>query len=350
MAMPIDRAPQIRHPLVLPELLSHVSLYLNAKDVLACSLVSRAFQAAFEPYVWRNLHIEPLLFPRTTLRRQDPLARFISIVMQLYIYREQSQLSEEDQLLEEGELSDETLPTEDSLSQVLQRAAPWIRSLSIHQHSSTRQLEFGERCTMLDSLSISGPPWNDRFDATYWDSCRELVRQNTANLRSLTMIGWNNTCEGRELPKWTPVSECAQSKNLRSLVIKGGSIDEDQRASYWQVFENLEAMTLDSINMAPPLPISGVPTTRLPNLRTLILNQLVDMEPVRQLDWLVRICPMLQTLEWTLQTSMLFPVQFTQYFVGMTWPELDSITIKGHRDNVSQEDYISILQAAQQPF
>jgi hypothetical protein len=34
----------------------------------------------------------------------------------------------------------------------------------------------------------------------------------------------------------------------------------------------------------------------------------------------------------------------------MVWPELDSITIKGHRDYMSHEDYISILQATQRPF
>jgi len=274
----------------------------------------------------------------TTLRRQDPSANFITINKKICKSQGQRQLYE------------------DSLSQVLQRAAPWILSLSIHGHYSTRQLEFGERCTMINSLLIKGPPLGNRFDTTYWDSCKALVQQNSAHLRSLTMVCWNQTCGRLELPKWTPLS--VQFKNLRSLIIQDSNIGMEQWASYWQVLENVESLTLESTPLHPQLSISDEnrskssntrPITQLPKLRTLILTDVYYPESEQQLDWLIRICPVLRTLEWT-QVSGGFPVQFTQYFVDKTWPELDSITIRRDLNDVSHKDYITILQAGQRPF
>ncbi|KAK3823472.1 MAG: hypothetical protein J3Q66DRAFT_425430 [Benniella sp.] len=271
MAMSIDNVPQIRHPLLLPEILFRVSLYLDAEDVLACSHVSKAFQAAFAP--------------------------------------------------------------------------------------SPYQLMFGKYCTMIESLLIKGPPLDRLFDTTYWDSCKALVRQNSARLQSLTMIHWNKSCSGQKMPKWIPLSECAQFKNLHSLSVKGGSIDKERRALYWRVFENLESLTLESIYVAPPPSITNVktsesnlPATRFPNLRKLALNCLVGTDPVRQLEWFICVCPILQTLEWTLRSTTSLPVQFVHRFVEMTWPQLDSITIKGDLNEDAQDNYIPILQAAQQPF
>jgi len=62
------------------------------------------------------------------------------------------------------------------LKQVLQRAAPWIRSLSVHEHHSSYQLMLGEHCIKLESLLIKGPHYNDRFEVDYWSSCRKLVQ------------------------------------------------------------------------------------------------------------------------------------------------------------------------------
>ncbi|KAK3823477.1 MAG: hypothetical protein J3Q66DRAFT_331954 [Benniella sp.] len=232
-----------------------------------------------------------------------------------------------------------------------------MRSLSIHEHNSTHQLEFAEHCTMLKSLLIRGPPRDDEFDATYWDKCKALVRQNSAHLRSLTMILWNKSCDGRQMPPWTPISECMELKNLRSLSVKGGSINRERRALYWRVFENLESLALESIYVAPPpsdtddpKSQSNPPVTRFPKLRKLALNCLNGTDLVSQLDWIICVCPMLQTLKWTLRQTTRFPVQFKHHFVGLTWPELDSITIKGHLDDVTHEDYKSILEAAPRPF
>jgi len=347
----MDKAAQKQHPLHLPEVLFRVVSYLDAKDALVCSLVSRAFYSSFAPYIWGNLHIGLYPYQRTALLRQNPFARCISVISRFSNDQEQVQPSEEETLL-----------------QVLQRAAPWIRSLSIHKHYSTRQLEFGENCTMLESLSIGGPPLNDKFDTTYWDKCSALVRRNSAHLRSLTVICQDHWYGEPKQPTWTPISDCLQHKNLCSLRLQGGSIKEEQWPSYWQVFENLESLKLEFIYVVPPPFISNknrssccttsrdkLPSARLPKLRTLILNQLVKTDPSCQLDFIC-VCPMLHTLEWTIGQMTFAPMpveRFARHFVEMAWPELDSITVKGHfalYDNVNVKDYISMLQAAQRPF
>ena len=332
----MDKVSQTSNPLYIPEILFRVAFYLDTKDVLACSLVSKAFYSSFAPYVWGNLHIGLGTSQREALRHQDQFARFI--------------LPNPTQRFQE-----------ESLPQVLQRAAPWIRSLSIHEHYSARQLEFGENCTMLESLLIKGPPLDDKYDKTYWDKCKALVQQNSARLRSLTMICWNKSRGGRTLPAWTPVFDCTQHMNLCSLSVKGGSIGGERRKFYWQIFENLESLTLESIFVPPPsitndndtkstTSQSNLPLTRLPKLRKLALNCLLGYDPLRHLEWLIRACPMLQTLEWTLGPRTCLPIEFVHRFVETAWPELDSITIKGDLNYVDHESYKSILQAAQRPF
>ncbi|KAK3823474.1 MAG: hypothetical protein J3Q66DRAFT_331951 [Benniella sp.] len=346
----MDKSVQKQHPLHLPEVIFRVVSYLDPKDALVCSLVSRAFYSSFAPYIWGSLHIGLYPYQRTALLRQNAFARCISVKSRSTNGQEQVQPSEEKSLL-----------------QVLQRAAPWIRTLSIHKHYSTRQLEFGENCTMLESLSIEGPPMNDKFDTTYWDNCSALVRRNSAHLRSLTVICRDHWGEPKE-PTWTPISDCMQHKNLCSLRLQGGSIKEEQWPSYWKVFENLESLKLEFIYVVPPPFISNencsssgttsrdkLSTARLPKLRTLTLNQLVKTEPSCQLDFIC-VCPMLHTLEWTIGQMTFAPVpveRFAHHFVKMAWPELNAITIKGHfalYDNVNIKDYISMLQVAQRPF
>ncbi|KAK3823473.1 MAG: hypothetical protein J3Q66DRAFT_331950 [Benniella sp.] len=343
----MDKAVQKQHPLHLPEVIFRLVSYLDLKDALVCSLVSRAFYSSFAPYIWGSLHIGLYPYRRTALLRQNPFARCISVKSWSTNGQEQVQPSEEEIFL-----------------QVLQRAAPWIRSLSIHKHYSTRQLEFGKNCTMLESLTIESPPLNDKFDMTYWDNCSAFVRRNSVHLRSLTVKCEDYWSEEPDEPTWTPISDCLQHKNLRSLDLQGGTIKKKQWPSYWKVFENLESLKLESIHVVPPPFISNkssgttsrdkLPTARLPGLRTLILDHLVKTEPSCQLDFIC-VCPMIQTLEWTIGQPMLSPVpveQFARHFEKMVWPELHSITIKGNflYDDMCPNNYISMLQATQRPF
>ncbi|KAI8345556.1 hypothetical protein B0O80DRAFT_520472 [Mortierella sp. GBAus27b] len=103
-------------------------------------------------------------------------------------------------------------PREDRILQFLQRIAPWIRSLAIHSHHSSRQLRLGNQCTNINTLLIAAPPFNGQFGEDYWSDCEALVQQNSTYLRSLTLVRWG---VGYDLPSprlaprhplWTPTT------------------------------------------------------------------------------------------------------------------------------------------------
>ncbi|KAF9354660.1 hypothetical protein BGX34_010887 [Mortierella sp. NVP85] len=370
----MDKAAQRQHALDLPEVLFRIALYLDAKDVITCSVVSRAFHAFFAPFVWGNIHMGLHPSQQKTVRYEDPFARFVSFDTKALDDQEQCQPSREEKLLE-----------------VLQRIAPWIRSLSIHEHQSPRQLILGGHFTTLESLSIMGPSFNNEFDWTYWTSCMALVKQNSAHLRSLSLTNWRKQYNRFRMPTWNPIAECAQHQSLRSLSIKAGYINREHMASFWQLCQHLESLKLEYIyvTLSPPrvsrkdragtaaksginlgypitnrtFPPTGTeehfwavtaPTVRLPKLRKLTLNRLYNTGSLHQLHWFIALCPMLQTLEWTISREAVFPVkEFKHYLAAKTWPELDSITIKEHQNPVSGKEYadiVAILQASQRPL
>lgn len=353
-----------QHPLDLPEILFRIIWYLDAKDVAACLLVCRTFYSSFTPYVWETIHLGSSPEQQRIIRSQDPLARFISF----------EPFASNDQ--EQGQQEPSSSSQEDELLQVLRKIASWIRSLSIHGHHSPRQLLLGEHCTKLESLSMGGLPYNRRFDQRYATTCKMLVEQNAASLRSLSLTKWQTVHKNHWLaPPWNPILICAPHKNLRSLSITAGKIGKRHWAAFWQICRHVE--TLELKHMYLPLSSrkanctmesgggggggnrnthggsrkSMIPDIQFPKLRELTLERIHHAEPLDQLNRFISHCPMLQTLMWTLPWDALLPTrQFCEAFSAMTWPELDSITIKDHRNSVKDAEHIAILRAAKKPF
>ncbi|KAK3823425.1 MAG: hypothetical protein J3Q66DRAFT_366571 [Benniella sp.] len=209
-----------RHPLDIPEVLFQVALYLDAKGVIACSLVSRAFHSFFAPFVWGDIHLGP---SPPNAHHHEPLARSITFGPA------QSGPFQLDQFM-----------------QILQRITPWV-------------------CLHLESLEL------------------ELIYVS--------------------LPPNTTESKVA-------------------------------------------------PTVQFPKLKNLVLRKLFHATPLQQLNWLISLCPMLNTLEWVMPSTVLLPPikEFTDYCAAGTWPELDLITIKGFSGYIEGKEYAALLRAAQRPL
>ncbi|KAF9346364.1 hypothetical protein BGX34_003932 [Mortierella sp. NVP85] len=353
-----------QHPLDLPEVLLQVVLYLDAKDVVPCSLVSRAFHSFFAPYVWRNIMLGPC---SAGVCQNKSFAG--SILFNKPVPNSQDQSGP----YQEGEFM-----------QALQRITPWVRSLLVHDCQNPRQLTFLDHCTMIDSISFRHPI-NGAFGWKSWRCYESLVKRNSPHLRSLELRAWSGSSQ-HKLSSWCPVVECSKYGNLRSLSITHGSIYKKHMQSFWQVCLNLEDLELASIFVSfppytgarsnsddeknrsslgssltnkKPLPPFGseeyrlavfTPTFRFPKLRKLELYGLFHVKPLEQLHWFISLCPMLSTLGWGGLGVGPSPLkEFTRYFAAMTWPELDSITIKSE-SWVSNKEYAAILQAARRPL
>ncbi|KAG0226237.1 hypothetical protein BGX31_007369, partial [Mortierella sp. GBA43] len=90
---------------------------------------------------------------------------------------------------------------------------------------------------------------------------------------------------------------------------------------------------------------------RFPKLRKLIVDDVSNCTPLEQLEWLIKPCPLLETLDWCMSDSLFPEVEFSDLFASMTWPNLVSITILDDwRHYVSDENYMTILRTAKQPL
>ncbi|KAG0272701.1 hypothetical protein BGZ95_011510 [Linnemannia exigua] len=371
--------------LELPEILYRIGYYLDANQVLACSLVCRTFYNAYSPLVWKDLHFSLTKDQLKQIREKTPLARKIS-------FRH---------LFEGDELERDTL----ELVSILQGRSPWLRSLTIHQHESVQQFSsFGPGCNRVETMSIEGIPLKGDFgDQTYWKSCKALLRQNRPDLRSLSLqnwkVEWDKPLPGQ--PVWNPILACTQHLNLTSLSLVRCKIRGKHLKAFWTISARLEALELDDVDMdltwipssflkdkdkdKAPVPATNsshnsttssstssthsnsAPVTkralpppdlppRFPKLQTLSIRSLLRHHPLSQFYWLVLPCPSLRTLNWMFDNHRYFATKpfmdaFEDTLASPTaWPHLDSITIKGHSNWISDEIHLQILTTARQPL
>ncbi|KAG0223272.1 hypothetical protein BGX31_008584, partial [Mortierella sp. GBA43] len=377
---------QHHHALNLPEVLFRIGRYLESlDDVVACSLVCKSFRASFEPYLWMNIHIGRLhSMEKWGLRHQEPLGRFINIRPRY------------------GDIHQKELghtARQDKILQGLQRIAPWIRSLVVYAHTFPRQLKFSDRCTGINTLLLAGVPLNVQFGKTYWNDCEALLRQNSACLRSLTLVSWGEGYgyHSQRQPLWRVFSTCAQHINLTTLRIRESTISKQGLDALWRICRQLEILELEDLKteaiatrflpstrtmnqgnnsssqnghglaieehvstlathtsakgafMISSTPNIATTTVRFPKLRELRLVKL-DMNSEHQLEQFVVHCPMLQTLVWNTESDQSYWQRFCNYLAAQTWPCLDWIEIKCEKRYVTDQEHALLLQSSPRPL
>ncbi|KAI8600530.1 hypothetical protein EDD21DRAFT_131358 [Dissophora ornata] len=350
----------------LPEIRFQIALYLDAVDVLACSKVSRTFYASFTPLVWIDLH-----FGKSCVidRQKSPLGRFVVIPDTLTTISP-SEVHEND---EEG--------PNNPLLEILQRNAPWVRSLTIQDHNSVFPLIAGRAFTRLESITLEGLRWEktEKHEAAYWKTCRELMYRNKSQLRSLTLSNWtfpySKPLPGQ--PRWNPILKCTQSWNLRSLNLQKCSIRGQHLSALWKICERLEALTMEfcqiDLTMRPVVlhkkgsenkekakvaskttktPDESTPSSqppRFPLLKDLTLERNVS-RPIQELNLLIGQCPRLETLHWNIERRLLPQEEFLTLCEASNWPELDSITFRGNCSRISNQSFGRFLRATRKPM
>ncbi|KAG0323250.1 hypothetical protein BGZ99_002869 [Dissophora globulifera] len=363
----------IAHAFNLPEICFVIARYLDATDVLACSVVSKAFFRHFSPLVWRDIHFGK---PADFNREETPFARAISIPPN----PENHPSGGEDV----GAGAQEAQPLH-LLVEFMQRNGAWVRSLSVHDQNSVLPLIIGKTCTRLESISLYGLSEGPEggHDSVYWNACRELLRLNRGQLRSLSLTSWTFDKSTRAVPgqpRWNPILKCTHALNLRSLSLKSCVIRGRHLKALWEVAERLEALVLDEcdldLTLRPVAPrkkkINSSSTTmfstvtktsdltglvpqdrrpRFPNLRELTIHEFYSSYPQRDLELLILQSPRLQTLHWTMPRITTAVIQeFCNSMEASTWPELSSITLKGDVDTINTSTYHRILVAIKCPL
>ncbi|KAG0223275.1 hypothetical protein B0O80DRAFT_499702 [Mortierella sp. GBAus27b] len=379
---------QHHHALNIPEVLFRIGRHLESPDdVVACSLVCKNFHTSFEPYLWMNIHIECFnAIQKWSLRSVEPLARFVSLGPR-YWEMHQKELGR--------------TARQDRHLQGLQRIAPWIRALTIWEHVIPGQLKLGDQCSGINTLSITGVPHNNLFDETYWDDCEALLKQNSACLRSLTLVSWGNRYGNpfAGQPLWRPLLACAQYTNLNTLRIRTSRVTIHGWEAFLGICQQLEVLELTDMDMEDVATLlsrsSGTGTTshghnspsqigydltneeqvptsathtpsqgassnwptntmattsqRLPHLRRLILDE-IDINCEHQLEQFIVHSPLLRTLIWNATFSQSCWERFCNNLAARTWPCLDWIEIKREDRPITSQEHTLLIQSAPQPL
>lgn len=330
------QAPPTIHALDLPEIVLQISLYLDATDVFACYSTSRSLRISFAPFVWQELHFgrscdiwcnDTLLGRHLDLQDSDPM----------------------------------TMDT-------LKRAAPWVKSLKIHRHDSILPLKLGELCSGIERIDLRGLTYdnNKKDSMEHWKSCQEMIGRNQGRLKYLFLSNWTFAWRhkyGPEQPRWNPLVGGTKCLALRSLSLKDCEIRGRYMMHFWNIGQRLESLELNGVTLDLAEPCGWVPkpTTaasnsgtvsatapvyeaRFPRLQELVLKNTTQFKPRRLMDLLVTQCPALRTLYWEHFKRFMFPFEeFTELFSSMTWPKLDSITLKKTRNYIPQGCYYKLL-------
>ncbi|KAG0224040.1 hypothetical protein BGX31_008231 [Mortierella sp. GBA43] len=262
------------HALNLPEIAYHLAQYLDAKSILACSVVSKSLYRSLYPLVWQDLHFGR---PCTNDRDQAPLARILSIIP-----------------------SDESRgKSERSRMKFMLQKAPWIVSLSIHNHDSISALQLGAACTRLESIAINGLTFKGRtrHSLAYWDTCEAILE--TLELDHVNFeLSW------------------PRPRNKVHTV-------EDGTLGFF--------------------PSSAC--CRFPRLQELRLSCMKLKSPHRQLTRLIKQCPDLKTLHWDVSNKVL-PVELLHGLLQVdTWPNLESIAIVNFTNAITDDQQSRLLSA-----
>ncbi|KAG0025249.1 hypothetical protein BGZ82_010133 [Podila clonocystis] len=177
------------HTLVtLPEVLAQVAEYLTREEAAIASRVSRAFQQAFGPIVWRACAIG--------LQGQQPSP------------------------------------------QGLIRNAHNIRKLSYDDAFSIDYLSLP--CTQLTSLKVcrvAGPASDIK-----WHHLAEMVKQN----RHLLTLQISDRSRSATLEFWSSLASCS---TLRSVDIQGADMDQEQFAALWNGCKSIQSLKCHHIRV-----------------------------------------------------------------------------------------------------
>ncbi|KAF9998074.1 hypothetical protein BGZ79_008236, partial [Entomortierella chlamydospora] len=271
------------------------------------------------------------------------------------------------------------------LLETLKNKAQWTRSLSIHSHDSVLPLKFGNECTHLSSITMEGLSLNEntKHPREYWIHCRNIIKRNQSQLRSLTLNNWtydHRRKPSRGEPLWSPILNCSQALNLRSLTLNKCHIRGRHLKDFWGICTRLEALDMCEVELDLSLlpgfddgkkkirkvgtlatstsatssqnsaeqEVLSTDLVRFPRLKELSLQRLLSNKVTDQLTLVICHCPKLQTLNWVVSGYREPSTIFKEYFLTSTWPDLSSITVVGQLTRLSDEQYRQVLLASKQ--
>ncbi|KAK3810066.1 MAG: quinon protein alcohol dehydrogenase-like superfamily [Benniella sp.] len=353
------------HALELPEIAFRIVDHLDIQDLVSISAICRSFRASFAPYLWQDIRFGAIPTSTSKEPRYLPSKKFISI--------KNSLLSTTNQ--DTNHVSAASLMAK--VSQDLQNATQWIRSIAIHSHDSLLPLAFGASCNRLETIHLRALSiHSQRHTDAHWTFCKKMLQQNRPHLKSLLLFGWETMYRdiskpARGRPVWNPILKCSQAWNLRSLVMADCRIRGRHMGALWTVCQRLERLVLDNVvlhSTRPDVLINNSHATRViknipglsqamsllscqtsalfPRIKELEFRRLTRIPLLSLLNDIIRHCPALQSLNWDQGLHRPCIAQsFLHLMEAGTWPDLNTIIVYGGRPPLASATYTRMVRA-----
>ncbi|KAI8357685.1 hypothetical protein B0O80DRAFT_527445 [Mortierella sp. GBAus27b] len=205
------------------------------------------------------------------------------------------------------------------------------------------------------------PPWANVGQSPKDDPLQQALQANASWIRSLA-----------DILGQPPVAIGTEYSSLCSLTLSSCRIESESMCHFWSISQQLESLEIRNTFLSLPTGSPPVRTwngnnesnqdicaayeattsdARFPKLRKLIVDDVRNCTPLEQLEWLIKPCPLLETLNWDTGGYLIPGDEFSDSFASMTWPNLVSITISDSwRRSVSDENYMTILRTAKKPL
>ncbi|KAF9344718.1 hypothetical protein BGX26_003995 [Mortierella sp. AD094] len=142
-------------------------------------------------------------------------------------------------------------------------------------------------------------------------------------------------------PFWRAVADLTSLKNLE---VRDSIIDDNTAGDFWGLFTQLNKLVVirSSVVRSGTIP----PKLTFPQLRTLELDQVDDLDGVEQLD-LIHRCSGLESLTWRPRSRIMIHIsgQFTRDLTAGKWPNLARLSLTSP---ISDVDLTAILSSMSQ--
>ncbi|KAG9062052.1 hypothetical protein KI688_006774 [Linnemannia hyalina] len=260
------------NPLLLPEILLHITPYLTHQDIVICLKVCRQWNQSFTPLIFPNITAQENW---TTAKDFPPLSTLI-------------------------------------------KNAFWVRSLTLK--TTVGLAPFLDQCTRLKTLVVHGDIFSKQQD-TIWTELTSLIRHNP--LIERIFLGFDRQ-NSPSIEFLQALSEACPSLN-RYESSQGKYGDQAQVEALMKVLRRVKCASTryESFTNIP------VDTTgSFPHLQELTIKDAKDLSTQLQVD-LVCQCPHLQHLKWTVCRDMFFPIQQFCDRIPAACPNLRKLQMDG---------------------
>ncbi|KAK3810173.1 MAG: hypothetical protein J3Q66DRAFT_64104 [Benniella sp.] len=309
-----------QHPLELPEILSHIALYLHSRSYPTCAQVSKGWYQVFIPLIWKSVHL------RAGEPHPEAVLRYSHHVATLYVHLEDQVLDPlrcpnlQSLTLAKYPTSKELILSHTHITRLCLQHAQlvpelWTTLLQLH---SLRDLElygarvleqdtdaFWQLCTRLKRLSVFylSIPRQGQLSSMEFPRLKEMDVGKVNDIP--TILGFMSRCQNLAVIRWHGAAYRQDSydlveriasntwPSLHSVSIPRAKVSDDDLASILRGMQQITSLDM-SCSSTPQPGTMDLLRQHFSNLATLDMDFNIWPSPNPIAQEILSSCPLLE--------------------------------------------------------